>query len=153
MSTSIPNKVITRATNNVTHLPNGCIVSNYSTGSHKYAQIGWHENGKTKMVLIHRLVWQIHYGEIPNDMTVDHTCKTRKCINVDHMRLLSNFDNARRQFGSDWSIGFCKNGHSDSNLIAVSRRTKSGEKRKGLACSICIKEYHQRYRAKKRLVS
>lgn len=151
MSTQIPDRVISRARENVSYMPNWCVISKYSSGSHRYAQIGWHENGKTKSVLIHRLIWEMTYGSIPNGMTIDHICKNRKCINPDHLRLLSNFENARRTFNSDWEIGFCKNGHSNDYLTRIVRQTKTGNKRDGLACRMCISDYQRKYRLKKRL--
>lgn len=145
----IPDRVIDRAFANVKRDDSGCLISLYSVANHGYAQIGWSVNNKTKMVLVHRLVWQVYFGEIPRDMTIDHICKNRRCVDINHLRLLSNFENARRTFNSDFELGFCKNGHSNDELIRVTRRTKSGEKRNGLACRICRGDYQRRYRAKK----
>lgn len=47
------------------------------------------------MDLGHRIAWEAAHGEIPDGMTVDHTCRNRRCVNVHHLRLLSNEDNAR----------------------------------------------------------
>lgn len=62
-----------------------------STGSHGYGQ-GW--DGQT-VVLAHRLVWTFAFGEIPDDLTVDHRCHHRSCCNPFHLRLKTNVDNAR----------------------------------------------------------
>lgn len=75
---------------------NGCWLSLYSVGSHGYSQIGWTgADGKTKMRLGHRVAWESVHGPIPEDMTVDHECRVRRCINPDHLQLMSNLDNAR----------------------------------------------------------
>ena len=62
-------------------------------------------------------------------MTVDHVCKVRRCVNPDHLRLLDNFENARRTSGRDWPLGQCRQGHPDSNLII----TSEGRRR----CAVC----------------
>lgn len=72
-----------------------CIVSLYSAGSHGYSQIGWKVKGKVIMRLGHRVAWEAEHGSIPEGMTVDHLCRNRRCINVDHLRLLTNVENAR----------------------------------------------------------
>lgn len=80
----------------------GCWISTYSVASHGYAQIGWTVNDvvdgkwvRTTGTTAHRAAWVHHNGkQIPEGMTVDHTCRTRRCVNPDHLRLLSNIDNA-----------------------------------------------------------
>ena len=92
----------------------GCLICTYSTGSHGYAQ-AW--DGQT-VVLAHRIVWEYHHGPIAPGMTVDHAvCRNRRCVNVQHLRLIPNLDNARRNApGRDWPIGKreCIRGHDAS---------------------------------------
>jgi hypothetical protein len=106
-------RVLTRATRDA---ETGCLTSQYSVGSHGYAQVGWHDDDRRTMVLVHRVAWVAQRGSIPEGMTVDHLCKNKRCLNVEHLRLLSNFENARRTFGRDWPIGECVNGHPNSEL-------------------------------------
>lgn len=89
-----PPRVVARLLANVEQAGD-CLVSNYSTGSHGYSQIGWTEAGRTHMRLGHRVAWEAHHGAIPAGLTVDHICRNRRCINVDHLRLLPNQENAR----------------------------------------------------------
>lgn len=92
----------------------GCLVSRYSVGSHGYAQIGWHEGGRRIVTLAHRALWIAERGPIPEGMTVDHEeCHNRKCVEITHLRLLTNLDNARRnKAGRDWPLdGTCIRGH------------------------------------------
>lgn len=116
----------------------GCLVSRYSVGSHGYAQ-AW---DGTTVVLAHRLVWMHTDGPIPEGMTVDHTCKNKKCVERSHLRLLTNFDNARRTSGRDWPLGQCINGHSDEHLYTQ----PNGRTR----CRICKREYQRQYRARQK---
>lgn len=92
-------------------LETGCLISRYSTGSHNYAQ-AW--DGET-VVLAHRIVWEHERGPIPEGMTVDHICHNRKCVDIVHLRMLSNLDNSRRnRTRDDWPLGQCVNGHDDA---------------------------------------
>jgi hypothetical protein len=122
--------------------PTGCHISTYSIASHGYAQIGWSipgEGRKNDMTTAHRAAWTAVYGQIPAGMTIDHMCKNRRCVNVQHLRMLTNFENARRTSGRDWPLGTCINGHGNEYLRRESGRWQ---------CSICAREYQQRYRAK-----
>lgn len=140
----IPERVAARAASRYEVAESGCWVSMYSVASHGYAQIGWTEDGRNQVVTAHRAAWVHHEGrQVPEGMTVDHTCKTRPCIKPAHLRMLSNFDNARRTLGRDWPLGECRNGHPDAHLIL----TDGGRR---VRCSICRAEYQRRYRAKKR---
>lgn len=136
----IPQRVFDRTLANVIYDDSGCILSTYSVGSHGYAQVGWSEGGKTYMKLAHRVAWEASNGPIPEGMTVDHTCKTRKCVNVGHLRLLSNFENARRTSGRDWPLGECINGHPNSEL-----RTHGSK----LVCGPCSADWQRQHRARK----
>lgn len=91
---TIPDRVIERVRSRVVAGPGDCHTSTYSTGSHGYAQIGWHDEGKRIVTLCHRVEWIACWGEIPEGMTVDHICRNRRCVNPWHLRLLTNVDNA-----------------------------------------------------------
>ena len=122
-----------------------CWISGYSIGSHGYAQIGWHESGGgRRATTAHRAAWVgARRRQIPEGMTIDHTCKNRQCVRPDHLRLLSNFENARRTSGRDWPLGQCVNGHPNAELIL----TDGGRR---IRCRVCRGEYQRRYRAKQK---
>lgn len=113
--------------------PDGCILSGHGVGSHGYAQI--FAEGRNQ--LAHRVVWIHHYGEIPYNETVDHLCHNRTCINIEHLRCISNFENARRTHGRDWPLGECANGHGNQHLV----QTKAGKH----LCSLCATEQKLRW--------
>lgn len=138
----IPERVAQRALSRYTLDVGGCHVSTYSTASHGYAQIGWQEPGakRSTVTLCHRAAWVATTGEqIHSGMTVDHTCKNRRCVNPDHLRLLSNFENARRTSGRDWPLGECANSHSNSELVKRSGKWK---------CRLCESQWKRNGRAK-----
>lgn len=141
----IPERVYERVLHWADRTSDGCLASRYSVGSHGYAQIGWHEDGKRTVTLCHRVVWRYLEGEIPEGLTVDHICKNKRCVERAHLRLLSNFENARRTSGKDWPLGQCINGHSNEFL----RTEPHGRTR----CTKCKVDTQRRYREKKRLRS
>lgn len=142
---SVPERVTERAYTRHEVNEDGCWVSTYSTASHGYAQIGWQNKGSCHVVLAHRAAWTHVNGQVPIGMTLDHTCKNRRCVNPAHLRLLSNYENARRNRGDDWAFGSCRNGHPDVNLREIARTAKSGRKYVGLTCGICYRESQKKW--------
>lgn len=138
----IPERVAKRAATKYVENEDGCWISTYSVASHGYAQIGWQDPGYRQVVTAHRAAWVYFTGEqIPEGMTIDHTCKNRACVNPDHLRMTTNFENARRTYGRDWKMGECANGHSNENLEWDGQRYR---------CKPCNLLYQRRYREKKR---
>lgn len=146
-SVVVPEHVAQRAITNMDKQADGCWISKYSVMSTGYAQIGWWvkeadlrpgRRGRNEMVLAHRAAWVAVNGQVPLGMTIDHLCKVRRCVNPEHMRLLPNYENARRTSGRDWPLGFCVNGHDATHLIEVTRSANA----KGTAtvCGICLQD-------------
>lgn len=139
----IPARVAERASS-FYEVEDECWISGYALGSHGYPQVSWNEDGRSRGTTAHRVSWvHAHREQIPAGMTIDHTCKNRRCIRPDHLRLMSNFENARRTSGRDWPIGQCINGHSNDELIL----TDGGRR---IRCRICRGEYIRRYDAKRK---
>lgn len=134
-SVPVPERVAQRAATNVDIQADGCWISRYSVASHGYAQIGWQTPTSRHMVLAHRASWVHVNGQMPLGMTIDHLCKERRCVNPEHLRMLPNYENARRVAGSDWPIGFCKRGHPNSELVEYPR----GDGGVARECRICRK--------------
>ena len=54
---------------------------------------------KGRTQYLHRLVWEDAHGTIDDpDLTVDHTCRTRHCVELEHLQLVSRADNIRAGF-------------------------------------------------------
>lgn len=145
-SVPVPERVAERAYTRVDVDENGCWISRYSVASHGYSQIGWNDKGTGRFVVLgHRAAWVHINGQVPVGMTLDHVCKVRRCVNPDHLRLLSNYENARRTHGEDWAFGTCANGHSNMFLRDdPHRKTKSGNPRIGRRCIKCAAMYSAR---------
>lgn len=69
----------------------------------------------------HRYAWERVHGPIPDDLTVDHLCRVRRCVNVEHMELTDRLDNYLRGVASR---KFCPNGHPyiEENLVVKDGR-------------------------------
>lgn len=73
----------------VTHIPfSGCKVYLGSLAD-GYGRI--EINGQK--VAVHRLVWELLHGEIPEGKVVAHTCDVRSCCNPDHLFLATQSEN------------------------------------------------------------
>lgn len=53
-------------------------------------------DGSGRNGLAHRLAWMYNNGPIPNGLTVDHLCCNKRCINIQHMELVTRGENTRR---------------------------------------------------------
>ena len=64
----------------------------------------------------HRVSYEIHKGPIPDDLEIDHLCKTRCCVNPDHLEAITHLENIRRgNSGINNKIKtHCKRGHEYS---------------------------------------
>ena len=134
--TPIPERVARRAIERVDIDENGCWISRYSVTARGYAQIGWSKGDERHMVLAHRAAWVAANGQVPVGMTLDHTCKVKRCVNPDHLRLMSNFENARRG-NADWSLDLaCRRGHTAQRVVVSDPRKASGA---STACPECRK--------------
>jgi hypothetical protein len=62
----------------------------------------------------HRVVYELLRGPIPENMTLDHLCKNRWCVNPDHMDIVTSGENALRgngPFAKNKRKTHCKYGH------------------------------------------
>lgn len=82
--------------------------------------------GKTwdgsRTVLAHRVAWTLDAGvQIPDGLTVDHRCHVLLCCNPEHLQLLANVDNARKNLQGVKT--HCPSGHPyDGENLFVDRR-------------------------------
>lgn len=46
--------------------------------------------------LAHRLSYELHVGDIPEGLTIDHLCRIRRCVNPYHLQAVTRIENVRR---------------------------------------------------------
>lgn len=57
---------------------------------------------------VHRYVWTVLAGPIPDDMEIDHLCLNKLCCNPDHLEVVTKAENRRRAARQK---AYCKRGH------------------------------------------
>ncbi len=91
----------------------------------------------------HRFAYEDYIGPIPDGLEIDHLCKTRSCVNPEHLEPVTHAENIAR---GDYKTPnhrnlrktHCPKGHpfSGENLI-IERKKDGGERRR---CRECVKE-------------
>lgn len=116
-----PERVVIRALTRW-HPEGECWISDYSVGTHGYAQIGWHEKGKNNTVVAHRIAWWGANRKDFDGKTVDHICRVRRCVNPLHLRLIVGRENSSDN-GSEKRVKNpltgtqCRKGHNKSRSL------------------------------------
>ncbi len=73
-----------------------------------YGMFRW--NGCTG--LAHRFAYETFKGSIPKGLEIDHLCRNRKCVNPNHLEVVTRSENHRRGLlGVLRNQPYCKNGH------------------------------------------
>ena len=110
-----------------------CIVWTGAVNTKGYPCFGI--DGKSQ--LAHRLAYEDARGPIPEGYTIDHLCRVRNCVNVDHLEVVTIAENNRRkQVAGGLRIGGeCARGHDLPDEAAVYRHPRGH-----LECRTCRAE-------------
>lgn len=65
-----------------------------------------------RSVLVHRLSYETFVGPIMEWLQIDHRCRTRICINPDHLEPVTGRENLQRADKWPGNKTHCKHGHS-----------------------------------------
>lgn len=98
-----------------------------------------------RRVYVHRFAYERAKGPIPKGLTVDHLCRTRLCVNPDHLEVVSMRDNTLR--GNTITARFaavthCRQGHP-YDLLNTRMRPGGGRR-----CRACDREQARARRVK-----
>ena len=144
MTSSLRDRLYSRLiidTSGETYDETACLLWTGSTQGHGYGQIHLDRiNGHHIMGLIHRVAWELVYGPITDDLTVNHLCKIKHCGNVNHMELLPRSEHSRKD---NVRPTHCCRGH----LYTPENSYWSGSKRR---CRTCTLDHQKRYRLAKK---
>lgn len=100
----------------------------------------WNPRRKTTQ-LAHRVVYEYMVGPVPDDLTIDHLCRNRVCVNPAHLEPVTRAENTRR--GEPATKTRCVNGHPYDRANTYYRRG-SGQR----DCRACGRERVRRYKAR-----
>lgn len=94
----------------------------------------------------HRHFYRYFIGEIQKELTIDHLCRNRQCVNPKHLDVVTHHENIMRSPIAVAAINarktHCVHGHS----LADAYRTKKNHRR----CRTCTNAAQRRYGRRKR---
>ena len=96
-----------------------------------------------RSVLAHRFIFEHLYGSVPDGLDLDHLCRTRNCVNPDHLEVVTRQENLLR--GTYARITHCPQGHP---YDVENTSYTEGHRR----CKTCNREKAKRNREAKRLL-
>jgi len=102
--------------------------------------------------MAHRVAWELIRGPIPSDMTIDHLCRNRGCVNPVHLEVVTATENIMRGF-SPSAVNArktkCIHGHSFSgdNLYTYTR----SDGRTARRCKSCVRRLGREYYIRQQL--
>lgn len=122
----------------VADLPGLCWGWTGAVQSRGYGSVG--HNGR--VVSTHRLAYELLVGPIPDDMTIDHLCRNKRCANPQHLEVVTRRENTLRAQSARHR---CPQGHAlaGPNLVVKVRRGTETHR----LCRVCQYEWQrQAYR-------
>ena len=83
---------------------------------------------KSILILAHRFSYEYYHGKIPKGLVIDHLCRTKNCVNPDHLEAVTIWENCNRGIRKELKR-FCKRGH-----LRSPENVDNGDH-----CRLCIK--------------
>lgn len=129
-----------------------------------YGKIGFRADGVPRTLSAHRVSYELHVGEIPKGLTLDHLCRVLSCVNPDHLEPVSLAENVIRAIAHAnpdrnrperlprFIRDRCAHGHEFTAENTLWHRKLSGVRAGHVyrACRTCWIDRSRRYRAKRR---
>ncbi len=100
---------------------------------------------------VHRLAWECLNGPIPDGMYLDHLCRNRRCINVDHFEVVTHRENTLRGIGTpavNQRKTHCKRGHQLSGINLYTYKNRNGHPAR--TCRTCRQMHMKLFYVRKR---
>jgi hypothetical protein len=146
-------KVAARIRTRSQETPTGCIEWSGTVKNDGYGKIKLRHGGRTRTTGPHRAAWLSMVGPIPEGLQIDHLCRNRLCVNINHLEVVTCSVNVSRADHSGkkgrsgtiagQQIHSCgKHGRDDGYL----RTQRDGYTR--WECRICRRARMQAYRAR-----
>lgn len=133
----------------------GCWEWTGATNNHGYGSIWEVRDGKGHIAVAHRVSWKLAGRELPGwknetGLVLDHMCRNPRCVNPDHLRIVTYRDNSRVNSGSPHAINSqmthckkCGNAYAGENLAIVRGYDK---KKRPIQTRTCLTCYPRAWR-------
>jgi len=84
-----------------------CIESKRGITTNGYSRIFIND----RQIQAHRWAWELINGKIPTGLVIDHICKNRKCVAIDHLRMVTQQENVMAGLHNIDNRTHCNQGH------------------------------------------
>ncbi len=76
--------------------------------------VGSRTDNTRRLVMVHRHVYEDSFGPIPKGLTIDHLCRNRACVRLNHLEMVTLRENILRGTGASARNArktHCRKGH------------------------------------------
>ena len=124
--------------------PDGCWLWTGALAPNGYGIV--QKGRRAGTTVVHKAMWQLDNGPVPDGLELDHLCRVRRCCNPAHLEPVTRQTNVDRglQAAGKQRRTECINGHpfTSNNTITTSRQLRS--------CRTCQNRRNREYRARKK---
>lgn len=99
---------------------NTCIESKKGITTNGYSRL----RINNQQIQAHRWVWELINGAIPEGLVIDHLCSNKKCVVLDHLRLVTQQENIMAGKHNIDNRSHCNQGHPFEGNIMVRKNGK-----------------------------
>lgn len=117
----------------------GCWIWMGALTTKNYGEMRFRDSPGPELFLVHRIAFFLFRGAIPEELELDHLCRTTVCVNPWHLEPVTHEENMRRgRVGWNFrEVTHCPQGHAyDGNNLIVKRKAKGRTSR---VCRECRK--------------
>lgn len=135
----------------------GCWLWRGALNDSGYGILAAHRLG-LRYARVHRLMWEMHDGPIPDGLMIRHRCDTPACVNPDHLEPGTQEDNMgdmvergrSRAYSTGRYDGVCINGSHDTTQVGALRTVTKKGGASYQTCVGCDRERKRKHQAKKK---